>query len=75
MFLCFFNLLPIPPLDGSHVLKYLVGMSRETFWRISQFGILIVLVVIQIDQVQFFLRDSTVGSVKWMARLFRVSMG
>ena len=24
--LCFFNLLPIPPLDGSHVLKNLVGM-------------------------------------------------
>jgi Zn-dependent protease len=75
MFLCFFNLLPIPPLDGSHVLKYLVGMSYETFWRISQFGILIVLVVIQIDQVSDLLRDSTVGSVKWMARLFRVTVG
>jgi len=75
MFLCFFNLLPIPPLDGSHILKYLVGMSYETFWRISQFGILIVLVVIQIDQVRFLLRDSTIGSVQWMARLFRVTMG
>jgi hypothetical protein len=56
-------------------LKYLVGMSYETFWRISQFGILIVLVVIQIDQVKFLLRDSTIGSVQWMARLFRVPMG
>lgn len=47
MFLCFFNLLPIPPLDGSHVMKYVVGMGYETFWRISQFGILIVLIVLQ----------------------------
>src|SRR5688572_6844528 len=62
MFLCFFNLLPIPPLDGSHILKYLVGMSYETFWRISQFGILIVLVVNQIDQVQDLLAASTMGS-------------
>lgn len=71
MFLCFFNLLPIPPLDGSHVMKFLVGMSYETFWRISQFGILIVLVVIQFDQVKSLLAVSTVGSVELMARLFR----
>ena len=75
MFLCFFNLLPIPPLDGSHILKYLIGMSYETFWRISQFGILIVLVVIQIDQVRYFLAASTVGSVQLMARLFRFPVG
>jgi Zn-dependent protease len=75
MFLCFFNLLPIPPLDGSHVMKYLVRMSYETFWRISQFGILIVLVVIQIQQVRSLLAASTVGSVEWMARLFRFPIG
>jgi Zn-dependent protease len=75
MFLCFFNLLPIPPLDGSHVLKYLVGMSYETFWRISQFGILIVLVVIQIDSVRSLLASSTLGSVRWMARLFQFPIG
>jgi Zn-dependent protease len=75
MFLCFFNLLPIPPLDGSHVLKYLLGMSYETFWRISQFGILIVLIVIQIPQVRYFLAISTDGSVQWMGRLFRFPIG
>lgn len=70
MFLCFFNLLPIPPLDGSHVMKYVVGMSYETFWRVSQFGILIVIAVLQLPQVRLFLDLSTVGSVKLMARLF-----
>ena len=27
LLLCFFNLIPIPPLDGSHVLRNLTGMS------------------------------------------------
>ncbi|HKQ37925.1 MAG TPA: site-2 protease family protein [Verrucomicrobiae bacterium] len=72
MFLCFFNLLPIPPLDGSHVLKFLTGMSYEVFWRFSQFGILIVLVVFQMPPVQLFLRDSTMKSLWLMAWLFAV---
>jgi Zn-dependent protease len=44
--LIIFNLLPIPPLDGSHVMKHLVGMSEETYARIAMWGILILLVVI-----------------------------
>jgi Zn-dependent protease len=69
MFLCFFNLLPIPPLDGSHVMKYVVGMSYETFWRVSQFGILIVLIVIQFEPVRMLLGKSTDLSVTWMLEL------
>jgi Zn-dependent protease len=30
LILCFFNLIPIPPLDGSHVLRVLSGMTWET---------------------------------------------
>jgi Zn-dependent protease len=70
MFLCFFNLLPIPPLDGSHVLKYLVGMSYEAFWRFSQFGIIIVLVVLQMQPVQVLLTTSTMKSLGLMSWLF-----
>jgi Zn-dependent protease len=33
--LIIFNLLPIPPLDGSHVMKHIVGMSEETYARIA----------------------------------------
>ena len=72
MFLCFFNLLPIPPLDGSHIMKYVVGMGYETFWRISQFGILIVLIVLQVPGVRDLLAWLTISSVQWMARLLRV---
>ena len=72
MFLCFFNLIPIPPLDGSHVMKYLVGMSYETFWRISQFGILLVLVVLQMPGVRELLAYLTIGSVDLMRKLFLI---
>src|ERR1039458_6543381 len=33
LLLCFFNLIPIPPLDGSHVLRNLIGMSHETYYQ------------------------------------------
>lgn len=52
LFLCFFNLLPIPPLDGSHVLKNIIGMSYETYWKLCQFGFIIVIVAINIPGVR-----------------------
>ena len=52
LLLCFFNLLPIPPLDGSQVARSLIGMSHETYHRIAQYGILILILVLQIPIVQ-----------------------
>ncbi len=52
LFLCFFNLLPVPPLDGSHVLKNLVGMSYETYWKLCQYGFFAVIIIINIPGVR-----------------------
>jgi Zn-dependent protease len=52
LLLCFFNLLPIPPLDGSHVARSLIGMSYETYHQIARYGIFILIVVLQIRVVQ-----------------------
>lgn len=52
LILCFFNLLPIPPLDGSHVIKNLIGMSEETYFRLCQYGFLAVIIAIQIPAVR-----------------------
>ena len=46
LFLCFFNLIPIPPLDGSHVMRHLVGMSEETYYSIAKWGFLILILVL-----------------------------
>lgn len=52
LILCFFNLIPIPPLDGSHVLRVLSGMSYETYAQFARFGIIAVIIVLQIPGVR-----------------------
>jgi len=59
LLLCFFNLIPIPPLDGSHVLRVLSGMSQETYWQFARFGFLAVIIVIQIPFIRNGLGDVT----------------
>ncbi len=47
LILCFFNMIPIPPLDGSHVLRVLIGMSYETYWQFARFGFIAVILAMQ----------------------------
>lgn len=47
-----FNLLPIPPLDGSHVLKNLSNMKEEAFLNISKYGILLILLLVNLSSFQ-----------------------
>ena len=67
VFLCWFNLLPIPPLDGSHVMKYVVGMSEETYMKIASFGIIILIVAIQLQPVRHFLSVMTGATLGGLA--------
>jgi Zn-dependent protease len=53
--LCFFNLIPIPPLDGSQVVRSLVGMSYEMFNQLSLVGMAVLLLVLQIPFVRYLL--------------------
>ncbi len=46
--LAVFNLLPIPPLDGSKFLIYLGAVREETYMRMSMFGGIVLLVLINI---------------------------
>lgn len=46
-----FNLLPIPPLDGSHVMKYLLpGKLSLWYQQLARFGFLILIVLISFGQ-------------------------
>lgn len=73
LILCFFNLLPIPPLDGSHVVKNAIGMSDELYWRLCQFGFIIVIVVIQLRPVRWLLSAATDTTFDFIARLYRIT--
>jgi Zn-dependent protease len=43
-----FNLLPIPPLDGSHVFKYLLPRPlAERYVRFGRFGLLALIILLQ----------------------------
>lgn len=45
--LCVFNLIPIPPLDGSHILFGLLGLNHsKLYYQISQMGTYILLLLI-----------------------------
>jgi Zn-dependent protease len=72
LLLCFFNMIPIPPLDGSQVMRVLIGMSYETFANIARWGFLILIVVLQIPLVTGTLRAVTGKSFRILAEWFGV---
>ncbi len=74
LMLCFFNLLPIPPLDGSQIMRVLMGMSHEVFFRLSQYGFIILIVVLQIPMVRQLLGSVTQASWLIIAGWFGVKI-
>jgi Zn-dependent protease len=56
LILCFFNLIPVPPLDGSHILRVAAGMTQEAYANFARFGFIIVIVLLQIPFVSHGLR-------------------
>ena len=50
-----FNLIPIPPLDGSHFLKHAIRMKDETYRNLARYGFLILIVLINLGPFQKFL--------------------
>jgi Zn-dependent protease len=59
LFLAFFNLLPIPPLDGSHILFSFLPISEETKFFLARFGIIILFLLLPfILPIVSFLSDA-----------------
>lgn len=68
--LAFFNLLPIPPLDGSHVLKNAINMSYETYWRLTQYGFIAIIIAINIPAVRHLLSGATRATTRLLASVY-----
>jgi Zn-dependent protease len=52
--LAMFNLIPIPPLDGSHVLMYLLPQWLSVrYRRLSRYGILLIMLLILTDTIKY----------------------
>jgi Zn-dependent protease len=73
--LAVFNLIPIPPLDGSRVVQYfLSGPALDVYRRIDRFGILILLALMfLIPQLQAPLIQAVLGFVRLIATPFGVA--
>jgi Zn-dependent protease len=74
LLLCFLNLLPIPPLDGSRVVRVLIGMSYETYFQIARYGFLVLIIVLQIPAVRMLLQSLTDQSEAIIAGWFGVPL-
>jgi Zn-dependent protease len=61
--LAVFNLIPIPPLDGSHVMRHLTGMSELQFIRLAQWGGWVLLLLINIP----FFQNLLSALISWVA--------
>jgi Zn-dependent protease len=56
--LAVFNMIPIPPLDGGLIMRHVVGMSEETFMRVSMFSGWVLLILLNVQAFQ-----RTIGAV------------
>ncbi|HEY5233058.1 MAG TPA: site-2 protease family protein [Verrucomicrobiae bacterium] len=73
LMLCFFNLIPIPPLDGSHVMRNLSGMSYETYWRLCQHPFInfaVIIIVLNLPGVRWLLSHATNYTLTLIALCF-----
>ena len=69
LLLCFFNLIPVPPLDGSQVLRVVTGMTQDAYAQFARFGFIIVIVLLQIPAVRSLLAMATYGTLDVLARI------
>ena len=74
LLLCFFNMLPIPPLDGSRVMRVILGMTYETYYQIARFGFILIIIVINIPFVQVALQTITLRTWLIIANWFNVPL-
>ena len=70
LILCFFNLIPVPPLDGSQILRVVTNMSHETYANFARFGFIIIIVVINIPPVRNALMFVTDFTLNMLGHLF-----
>jgi Zn-dependent protease len=70
LFLCFFNLLPVPPLDGGHIIRNLAGISDEAYAAMSRYSFLFLILIMRSPAVGAFVVVATNGMLGLLARPF-----
>jgi Zn-dependent protease len=73
--LAIFNLIPIPPLDGSRVTQYFLSREALAVYRkLEQFGLIIILfLVLFVGPVQILLAAAIITTLEILAAIFGIS--
>ncbi len=73
--LAVFNLIPIPPLDGSRVATYFLrGEALRAYMRLERYGLLIILgLIFMVDGFSRFLWGAILGLIDFISGLFSIS--
>ena len=74
LILFFFNLLPIPPLDGSQIVRVITGMSYALYEQFARYGFLVLILVLQIPALRDGLDSATLRSRLIMAGWFGLAI-
>jgi Zn-dependent protease len=65
-----FNLLPIPPLDGGHIIDiFIPAHLRERYYRLLPFSILLLLLILMLKPTQQFLIWAINSTIAWLQHL------
>ena len=70
LFLCFFNLLPVPPLDGGHIMRNLLGIGDEACQLMSRYSFLFLVLIMRSEAVGDFISVSTNSALALLALPF-----
>ena len=68
-----FNLLPVPPLDGGRLLRWVVGMTEETFHRVASIAPWVLLFLINTSFFRGFLGTLLQGAVAPFLRVVELA--
>ncbi|HET9453338.1 MAG TPA: site-2 protease family protein [Gemmatimonadaceae bacterium] len=70
LMLIMFNLLPLPPLDGSHVMKYLMPARLAVYYQqIGRYGFIILIVMLSVGRgfLEMWMKPATIATSMLLA--------
>lgn len=73
LILAFFNMLPIPPLDGARVLRYFVPALRDIYDTLDVWGLaLLILLLNFVPEISQFIAGLTLWILSFILELYRM---
>jgi Zn-dependent protease len=75
VFLCFFNLLPIPPLDGGHIMRNVLNISDHAYAQISQYSFMFFIILLQVPGISQSISLFSSQTTILLGRLFGWHLG